>query len=47
VKLRRWIALKSASLAGIRFKIDEENEIDWSKNYVICSNHTTNLEITA
>lgn len=47
VKLRRWIALKSASLAGIRFKIDEENEIDWSKNYVICSNHTSNLDITA
>lgn len=47
VKLRRWVALKSAFLAGIRFKIDEEDEIDWSKNYVICSNHTSNLDITA
>lgn len=47
VKLRRWIALKSASLAGIRFQIDGQDEIDWSKNYVICSNHTSNLDITA
>ena len=47
VKLRRWIALKSASLAGIRFQIDEEVKIDWSEHYVICANHTSNLDITA
>src|SRR5690606_2317338 len=46
-KLRRWIAFKSASWAGFQFKIKKEAEIDWSRNYVICANHTSNLDITA
>lgn len=32
---------------GIRFKIDYVEEIDWSKNYVLCPNHTSILDITA
>jgi 1-acyl-sn-glycerol-3-phosphate acyltransferase len=44
---RRWIARKSAFSAGFKFKIDTETKIDWSKNYVICANHTSNLDITA
>lgn len=47
VKLRRWIARKSAFLAGFKFKVNTETEIDWSKNYVICANHTSNLDISA
>lgn len=47
VKFRRWIGLKSASLAGIRFEVDKETKIDWSQNYVICANHTSSLDITA
>src|SRR5690554_5290555 len=47
VKLRRWIALKSSFLVGIRFKIDRETDIDLSKNYIICANHTSNLDISA
>lgn len=47
VRLRRWIARKSAFFGGFTFKIDTEIKIDWSKNYVICANHTSNLDITA
>ncbi len=47
VKVRGWIALPGATLAGIIFKIDEERPVDWSKTYLICSNHTSNLDITA
>lgn len=47
VRLRRWIALKSASLSGFQFKINEVDKIDWSKKYIICANHTSNLDITA
>jgi 1-acyl-sn-glycerol-3-phosphate acyltransferase len=45
--LRRWIAVRSAFLAGFRFKIKTETQIDWSKNYIICANHSSNLDITA
>ncbi len=47
VKLRRWIALKSTFLVGVRFKIDREINIDTSKNYIICANHASNLDISA
>ncbi len=47
VRWRRWIATKSASFAGFKFTIKTETKVDWSRNYVICANHTSNLDITA
>lgn len=47
VKERKWIASCSAFCAGFSFKIDEESPTDWSRKYVICANHTSNLDITA
>lgn len=44
---RKWISTLATYSVGIRFKIDYEEEINWSKNYVICPNHTSILDITA
>ncbi|MFD2742736.1 MULTISPECIES: lysophospholipid acyltransferase family protein [Sphingobacterium] len=46
VLLRKWISVVSAALAGIRFKFHFEVPIDWSKNYVLCPNHTSILDIS-
>jgi len=47
VCLRRIIASMASAFVGIKYKIKYEKEIDWSKNYIICANHTSNLDITA
>lgn len=47
VFLRKWISLFATSSVGIRFRVAEEEPIDWSKPYVICPNHTSILDITA
>lgn len=47
VRVRKWIASRSAFCAGFSFKIDELSPTDWSRNYIICANHTSNLDITA
>lgn len=47
VRLRRIISVLGASCSGIFFKVKFETEIDWSKPYVICPNHTSILDITA
>lgn len=44
---RKWISILASYCAGITFKIEYEENIDWSKNYVICPNHTSILDITA
>ena len=44
---RKWISLLSTKLVGIRFEVEYEEEIDWSKSYIICPNHTSILDITA
>lgn len=46
VFLRKWISLLGAYCVGFRFHVNYETEIDWSKNYVICPNHTSILDIT-
>lgn len=46
-RCRRWICVNSAYCLGFRFKIEYEVDIDWSKNYVLCPNHTSILDITA
>lgn len=47
VFIRKWISIFSVYLIGIRFKIKYETEVDWSRPYVICPNHTSMLDITA
>ncbi len=37
----------SSTLAGIFYRFTFEQNVDWSKNYIICGNHTSNLDITA
>jgi len=47
VRLRRKIALLASGVAGIRYKVRADQAVDWSRNYIICANHTSNLDITA
>ncbi|WP_345951136.1 lysophospholipid acyltransferase family protein [Mucilaginibacter sp. PAMB04274] len=44
---RRIWGLCSSSMAGIFYRFQFEQPLDWSKTYIICSNHTSNLDITA
>ncbi len=37
----------STTLSGIFYRFTYEKEIDWTKTYIICGNHTSNLDITA
>lgn len=44
----RWaFSFASTSLSGIFYRFSYEQEIDWNKTYIICGNHTSNLDITA
>lgn len=44
----RWIfSYLSSILSGFIFRFNYEEKIDWSKRYIICANHTSNLDITA
>jgi len=47
VRVRKVIANISSFLARISYKIRYEKEIDWSRNYIIVANHTSNLDIVA
>lgn len=44
-KVRRWISSSSLRIAGIRLRISYETPIDWNKNYILCANHTSFLDI--
>ncbi|MCC8410048.1 1-acyl-sn-glycerol-3-phosphate acyltransferase [Mucilaginibacter sp. UR6-1] len=46
-KVRRAWGFISSLVAGITYNIDLEQKIDWSRTYIICPNHTSNLDITA
>jgi 1-acyl-sn-glycerol-3-phosphate acyltransferase len=43
--LRRIIAFSSSALAGIFYRIKSEQPINWSRTFIICPNHTSNLDI--
>ena len=44
----RWLfSFFSSAVSGILFRFSYERKIDWSANYIICANHTSNLDITA
>jgi len=47
VRVRKRIASWSSFIAGISYKIRYDKKIDWSRNYIIVANHTSNLDITA
>lgn len=46
-KVRRAWGFVSSLVAGITYQIKYEQQIDWSRTYIICPNHTSNLDITA
>jgi 1-acyl-sn-glycerol-3-phosphate acyltransferase len=41
-----WGTISSAT-AGIFYQYKFQQPIEWSRNYIICSNHTSNLDATA
>lgn len=45
--LRKWWAFCSSALAGIFYRYTYEEKIDWSRTYIICPNHASNLDISA
>lgn len=46
-RLRRFWALVSSAFAGFFFRFEYEGPIDWNKTYIVCPNHTSNLDIAA
>lgn len=46
-KLRGWWALISSAFAGIFYRFEYEQPIVWNKTYIVCPNHTSNLDISA
>ena len=44
---RRLIIFLSCTISGIWFRIKYEKPIDWSRTYIICGNHTSNLDVSA
>jgi 1-acyl-sn-glycerol-3-phosphate acyltransferase len=44
---RRVWGLISSALVGFFYKFDYEQLIDWRKTYIVCPNHTSNLDISA
>lgn len=44
---RRTIIKLSTFISGIFFSIKYEEPIDWSRTYIICGNHTSNLDISS
>jgi len=45
--LRRVWAFLSSAAVGFFYKFEYEEPIDWSKTYIVCPNHTSNLDIAA
>jgi 1-acyl-sn-glycerol-3-phosphate acyltransferase len=44
---RRLIIFCSTRVSGIFFRVKYEEPIDWSRTYIICGNHTSNLDVSA
>ena len=47
VQLRKWFSVSSLNIVGIRFQVNYETPVDWSKPYILCPNHSSILDITA
>jgi 1-acyl-sn-glycerol-3-phosphate acyltransferase len=46
-RFRRLIILLSTIVSGIVFNIIYEEPIDWKRTFIICGNHTSNLDVSA
>jgi 1-acyl-sn-glycerol-3-phosphate acyltransferase len=46
-RLRRFWAFWSSAAVGFFYSFRYETPIDWSKTYIICPNHTSNLDIAS
>ncbi|MBS1522593.1 MAG: 1-acyl-sn-glycerol-3-phosphate acyltransferase [Bacteroidetes bacterium] len=44
-RLRKMCAAFSSTTTGIFYKIQYEQPIDWSRTYIVCPNHISNLDI--
>ena len=44
-RLRKICAAFSSTTTGIFYKIQYEQPIDWSRTYIVCPNHVSNLDI--
>ncbi|RZK23560.1 MAG: 1-acyl-sn-glycerol-3-phosphate acyltransferase [Flavobacterium sp.] len=42
---RKLHSISSSTLIGVFFKVEFEQELDNSKTYIFCANHTSNLDI--
>jgi len=45
--IRRVWAFISSLLVGFVYRFSYETPIDWGKTYIVCPNHTSNLDISA
>lgn len=45
-RMRRILSSSTSKLSGISFDFHFEEPVDWSKTYIICANHTSNLDIS-
>lgn len=43
--LRKICAFFSSTISGIFYRVRFEAPVDWSRTYIICPNHTSNLDI--
>jgi 1-acyl-sn-glycerol-3-phosphate acyltransferase len=46
-RVRRHWGFISSAFVGFFFRFEYEEPIDWNKTYIICPNHTSNLDIAA
>ncbi|MGZ3872095.1 MAG: lysophospholipid acyltransferase family protein [Mucilaginibacter sp.] len=46
-RLRSAWAIISSGLVGFFYRFEYEEPLDWRKTYIICPNHTSNLDIAA
>ena len=44
---RRICAFCGSAISGIFYNVNYEQPIDWNRTYIICPNHTSNLDISA
>lgn len=46
-RVRQICSWCSSSIAGIFYRVKYEQPIDWGRTYIVCPNHTSNLDVTA
>jgi len=46
-RFRRYWAIISSACVGFFYRFTYEQPVDWSKTYIVCPNHTSNLDISA